>query len=197
MDLRPEDAFLLGYKPSCICQEGNPRLKPWLDRLKAGKYPYVFPINILGDCYIFFHHEADKQKYIYLMNGVTINSTEYCEKMGHTLGFPAHSIEFFVRLWDMEEKGINVDTIREKEGISINCSGFMFKGHIPFLFEDIKWMWETYDHPESRKHPTIFEDDHKKIAVIPFGDYQALEDIHIRLNNQLTKTTVEVSMKIK
>jgi hypothetical protein len=187
LDLRPEDAFLLGYKPSCICQEGNPRLKPWLDRLKAGNYPYIFPINILGDCYIFFHHEEGKQNYIRIMDGVTINSTEYCEKMGRILGFPPHSIEFFVELWDMEEKGIDVDEIREKEGIGINCSGFTFIGHVPFLFEDIKWMWETYDHPEARKYPTILEsNDQKKIAMIKFGDYKALEDVHIRLNKEMT-----------
>jgi hypothetical protein len=29
----------------------------------------------------------------------------------------------------------------------------------------------------------------KKIAVIAFGDYQALEDTHIRLNKQVTMTT--------
>jgi hypothetical protein len=189
MDLLPEDAFLLGYKPACVCQEGNPRLKPWLDRLKAGNYPYVFPMNILRDCYIFFHKESDRHAYIQTMKGVRINSTEYCEKLGHALGFPQHAIDFFCELWALEEKKINIDAIREKEGIGINCSGFMFVGHIPYLFEDIKWIWETYDHPEARKHPLIISHNQEQLASISFGDYRALEDLHICLNKQMMSKT--------
>ncbi|MBA4603520.1 hypothetical protein [Thermoactinomyces mirandus] len=61
--LRPEEAFMFGYKPACACQSGNPRLKPYLDKLLEKGYPNVFGWNILRDDYTFFHNEETNKSF--------------------------------------------------------------------------------------------------------------------------------------
>ncbi|WP_028776609.1 hypothetical protein [Shimazuella kribbensis] len=159
--------------------KGNPRLKPWLDRLLAAGYPYVYPHNILGDGYLFFHSEKEKQDYINLMEGVQINSTEYVRNLGHVLGFPTNSISFFTDMWQMEEEGKNVDHL-ENQTIGVNMSGIMFSAHIPHLMEDISWMWQRYNQTEAKQYPTIFDTTDEK-TIIKHGDYTHLEILHQQL----------------
>jgi hypothetical protein len=183
-EIRPEDAFMFGYKPTCTSQKGNPRLKPWLDRLLEAGYPYVYPHNILGDGYIFFHSEKEKQDYIDLMEGIRINSTEYVRNLGQVLGFPPNSIQFFTNMWQMEEEGKNVDDL-ENQSIGVNMSGIMFSAHIPHLLEDITWMWHRYNQTKSKQYPTILDTEDGKV-VIKHGDYTHLEILHQQLNKNIT-----------
>jgi hypothetical protein len=184
IDIRPEDAFMFGYKPTCTSQKGNPRLKPWLDRLLAAGYPYVYPHNVLGDGYIFFHTEEAKQNYISLMDGIQINSTEYVRRLGHVLGFPRNSIDAFAKAWETEEKGLDAEHLYA-EMIGVNMSGFMFSAHIPHLIEDITWMWRTYSHPKAKEFPTIFDIPDGEIPLM-HSDYANLTKLVEQLNKRLT-----------
>ncbi|MBA4603521.1 hypothetical protein [Thermoactinomyces mirandus] len=121
------------------------------------------------------------------MEGVKINSPEYCRISGHTFGFPPKSIEYFVKCWDMEQKGEDVSKLK-KGKLGINCSGFMFVIHIDIFVEDIMWMWETYKHPEAVKYETFIRYK-KDYFYVKFGDVEYLIQVENEIRERMATDT--------
>lgn len=187
-ELRPEEAFMMGYKPACTCQKGNPRLKPYFDRLIAGGYPR-FLMNHLNT-YIFFRTEEQKLRFLRKIEGLRYNSPEYIRILGIELGFPRKSVEYFAYLWEQEEKGVPFEVLH-RDAVGVNCSGFVFKTHIDYLTEEVSWIWETYDLPKEAHCPTIVEFD-ESMHYVSYGDYHQLRETQetIRHNMDLVRHLV-------
>ena len=179
-DLRPEEAFMMGYKPACTCQKGNLRLKPYFDRLIAGKYPHLLMNHL--NTYIFFHTEEQKNRFMEKIKGLKYNSPEYIRILGLELGFPKKSVEYFVYLWEQEEKGVPFDTLHQ-DAVGVNCSGIVFKTHIDYLVDEIAWVWETYCPPKEAQIPTQIRLD-EVFFYVEFGNYLQLEMTQRMIRNQ-------------
>ena len=179
-DLRPEEAFMKGYKPACTCQKGNPRLKPYFDRLIAGKYPHLL-MNQLNT-YVFFHTEEQKKRFSEKTGGLKYNSPEYIRILGLELGLPKKSVEYFAYLWEQEEKGVPFE-ILHRDAVGVNCSGFVFKTHIDYLADEIAWIWETYRPPKEAQVPAQIRVD-EEYFYVEFGNYFQLEKTQQMIRDQ-------------
>jgi len=172
VELRPEEAFMMGYKPACTCQKGNPRLKPYFDRLVAGEYP-CFLMNHLNT-YMFFHTEEQKLWFLRKIEGLRYNSPEYIRILGIELGFPKKSVEYFAHLWEQEEKGVPFKVLH-RDAVGVNCSGFVFKTHIDYLVEEVSWIWNTYNLPKEAQCPTRVGYE-ESMYYVEYGDYRQLRE---------------------
>jgi hypothetical protein len=179
VDLRPEEAFLLGYKPTCSCQKGNPRLKPYFDRLIEGGYPKCL-LNDLGT-YMFFRTEEEKENFIHDMKDIKPLSVEYVYKLGTVLGIPLKSVEFFARNWEEDKE----------ERIGVNCSGIVFATHVDILIEEVEYLWNKYRNTRAEEYPTIVEIGNNEYRyVINYGDvsklYSVAQDVSKIMSGKVT-----------
>jgi hypothetical protein len=164
---RAINAFLLGYKPTCACQEGNPRLKSYFDKLLEGKYP-KYRLNDLGT-FIFFRTEEAQRQFAEEIKHIEPRSVEYVRKLGHTFGFPPKSIEFFANHWESDD----VPAGR----VGVDCSGYVFASQIDILVEDVMFLWEKLKGTKAEEFPTIVKDEERKEYIIPFGDHKKLKEV--------------------
>ncbi|RAL22559.1 hypothetical protein [Thermoflavimicrobium daqui] len=180
MDLRPEEAFMLGYKPACTCQKGNLRLKPYFDRLLEGKYPN-YRFNDL-EAYIFFRTEEEKEQFVQDMKSVELYSVEYVIKLGTVLGIPPKSINFFAKYWESDYP---------KGKIGVNCSGIVFATHVDILIEEVEYLWNKYRNTRAEEYPTIVEIGNNEYRyVINYGDvlelYSVAQDVSKIMSGKVT-----------
>jgi hypothetical protein len=169
-------AFLLGYKPTCDCQEGNPRLKKYFDQLIEGGFP-KYRLNDLGT-YIFFRTEEARDRFAEEMKHVKPRSVEYVRKLGHVFGFPPKSIDFFAKHWKSDK--------RPAGRIGIDCSGYVFISHVDILFEEVSYLWKQLEGTTGERFPTVAEDEERREYIIPFGDHDKLKEVSDRLRKAIT-----------
>ena len=70
-----------------------------------------------------------KKRFAEKTSGLKYNSPEYIRILGLELGLPKKSVEYFVFLWEQEEKGGPFEILNQ-DAVGVNCSGFVFKTHI-------------------------------------------------------------------
>lgn len=166
------DAFLDGYKPA-IQFETKSRYFHRVNDLPFPRY------QLDEELCMFFQTEDQKQTYLKQMKGVDENSFDGIHIMGTTLGFPQKAVEFFAKMRVLESKtGIYPSGEEKMYKIGINWAGFEFSGYLPYLEQDVGWMWKTYNHPKAIENPFYLWTKDDGYIQILYGDANQLKEVH-------------------
>ncbi|WP_093229225.1 hypothetical protein [Thermoflavimicrobium dichotomicum] len=93
------------------------------------EYPYILKVDKNPKNHMFFQTEEQKQAFIAQTEGLEVDSPEFHRIKGHFLGFPEKSVNFFVKLREMELGGEPVEKM-EKTRVGLYYAGISFQTHI-------------------------------------------------------------------
>lgn len=172
---RFEQAFLDGYKPATITFRQSRFFDQFYPELK--RYPNIEISNEVAEGFMFFQTEEMKAEYINKMKNVEEDSFFDHYYTGLALGFPERSVRLFSNFREIEALIGEMPKEEERLGVGINWAGFQFKSFLPFVQEEIGWLWSVYKHPKSVNVPLYLRANNQPSIEIPYGDYQLLDKL--------------------
>jgi hypothetical protein len=167
-----EQAFLDGYKPGVLSYTNS----PFFQQLKS--YPYISPFDHEEESGIFFQTDQQKREYLELMKDVPIEfgSYQFHYNVGIALGFPEKSVKYYSEMRVLEEQTGEYPVEEERLKVGIHWAGFSFSSYLPWLIEDVEWMWKQYNHPKAIECPFYLRSK-KGYKEIQYGDFATLEEV--------------------
>jgi hypothetical protein len=126
---------------------------------------------------MFFQNEELKTKYQEQIEGVEKDSYEEHLIVGLTLGFPRRSVEVFAKMREYENKTGETSKEEEEYGVGIHWAGFGVQSHLEIVDQEIRWLWDTYNHPKSIDIPLdLWDKKYSSFVKIPYGNFTKLEE---------------------
>jgi hypothetical protein len=175
MKLKAEyEAFLDGYKPAILIGEDSKNIQ----ELEA--YPSIL-IDRNRDymSHLFFQTETAKQTYMNAILDIELDSYEDHYLLGMTLGLPEKSVDYFARV-QQKKLGTRAQELQES-GVGIIWAGFSFSANVEDLIAEVKWMWQTYQHPAAIEHSLYLCPVGNDMLEVPYGDEARLEEANAEI----------------
>lgn len=175
MGKRYEQAFLDGYKPVVLGWKGKLFNKIYYQQLI--NYPYINPYDGDSNGYIFFQNNKLKKTYLERMN-TAANDYEKHIVLGEMLGFPEKSVKKYAEMRALEDKlGEYPEEIEGKQAVGVDWAGFFFTTYLDFIESEIKWIWDTYQHPKTVNEPLCLWAKDIEAIKVAYGDYDAVNQV--------------------
>lgn len=165
---RPEEGFLSGYKPAVLASPKS----PFYDDLV--QYPHITPFDPEPRSYIFFHTEQQKQDYKERIDGVEWGTYDFHYIVGNSLGFPLPSVTYYASMRELENQIGEYPKSERVYGIGIIWASFFFSSHIDWCPQEIKWLWDTYNHPKANGLPLYLWSRETSYIEVPYLDFEAI-----------------------
>jgi hypothetical protein len=161
---RDFEAFIDGYKSVLIMEHDRQDLQ------LVEHYPRF---QNHDDYSYFFHTEEQKQQFVDALDGVERGSYEETCLTGIALGYPRRSVEFFAENNEIEKQ--TGELPNREFSVIVQWAGLWFTSHVDFVHEEIRWLWNTYDHPKAVEHSLCLWAPQVDSFDIPYGDFDKLE----------------------
>lgn len=172
MGKRYEQAFLDGYKPVTLGWKGKLFNEIYYEQLI--QYPYINPYEGSPNGYIFFQDDRLKETYLERMKAAK-NEYEKHIVLGEMLGFPVKSVKKYAEMRVLEDELGEYPEIERKQAVGVEWAGFFFTTYLDFIENEIKWLWETYQHPKAVNNLLCLWSKDIDAMEIKYGDYVALD----------------------
>lgn len=171
MGKRYEQAFLDGYKPVVLGWKSKLFNEMYYEQLI--QYPYINPYEGNPNGYIFFQNDQLKETYVERMNGAK-NEYEKHMVLGEMLGFPEKSGKKYAEMRVLEDELGEYPEIEGKPAVGVEWAGFYFTTDLDFIESEIKWLWETYQHPKAISESLFLWSRDIDAFKVAYGDYDAV-----------------------
>lgn len=178
-------AFLAGYKPALSIR---PSFR-YFDYLKKN-YPFIDEQDKQQN-HLFFQTNDLKELFLSKTEGM-LNSgknPEYARELGIVLGFPKRSVQYFVECLIKENNGTPLEELNQGK-IGVWYAGISFATHIDLFIDEVKWLWDTYDHPFARECLSFVEAGIDSVYRLDYGNEDKLELLEEILRKELDLTPV-------
>ncbi len=172
-------AFLMGMKPALYGNTSSPTLIKHLDKLVI--YPCIndkIAIFDGEDFFLFFQTEEMKQVFLTKVDELELNSAEFHELLGNTLGYPPLAARFYGDCFRLKHEGkdqSHQQLIQYR--VSIRYAGIRCTSHIGDLKQNVEWIWDRYA-------------DSKALQVLVNTKYYSVE------RNDITKLESIIELKL-
>jgi hypothetical protein len=164
---RDYEAFLEGYKPALTIK---PTSSKYFTKVAALDFPRISPFDIGPDSHIFFQTEEQKEDYQNRIEGIQWGTYDFHLIVGETLGFPKKSVEYFAKVRDLENK-LGYSSEEEKmTSIGVTWAGFYFASHIDVVEQEVKWLFDTYQHEKAIGLPVSLWTKETDTIEVGYGD---------------------------
>ena len=174
------DAFLNGIKPAIYGNSNNAYFMKHLDQLK--QYPYTTDnIDLFNgaDFYLFFQNHELKHHFLNMIKDIQPRSIAFHSVLGHTLGYPPRSVEFFMEKERCREDG-EQERLKKLQQLSITIyyCGCSPTSYLSDLMENVEWFWKRYHHESIIQIGMFHENVWKKDIHIPYQNRESLQQAY-------------------
>jgi hypothetical protein len=173
MRKREHFAFLDGYKPALLISPRN----QLFETVVASHFPRITPFDDELGSHIFFQTEEQKKDYQKRIKGIELRSYEFNMLVGEVLGFPMKSVEYFSKMRALEDEIGYYSEEESQTKVGVAWAGFFFSSHIDFVEQEIKWLFDTYQHEKAVGLPWYLRTLEDGYIEIPYGNFNILREV--------------------
>jgi hypothetical protein len=186
---REHEAFLDGYKPALVIYPSDKHF----DKVLATDFPRITPFDKQLSSYIFFQTEEQKQEYQRKIEGVKWGTYEFHKIVGEALGFPKKSVEYYAQMRVLENKMGHYPEEERRDSVGVEWAGFFFSSHMDFVEQEVRWLFDTYQHEKAIGLPVSIWVVGFDTPDIPYGDFERMNMIVNKLQ-EIRKQKVSVTV---